>query len=330
MNSAANWFDHRTFKPDQFGSTDELSAAKRAAGLTVSVCIPTRNEAETIGLIVRLLREELVEAAPLIDELTVMDAGSEDATAEIAAAEGATVFVEAEILPEEGPGSGKGEGLWKSLHACTGDIVAWVDADIANFHPRFVTRLLGPLLTDRTIEYTKGFYQRPLRTRSGELQPSGGGRVTELLARPLINAFWPELAGVVQPLSGEFAGRRELLERVPFYSGYGVELGLLVDIFKEAGIDAIAQVDLEQRVHRNQDVASLSRMSFGILQTALSHLAEEGRAVDGSWSTMYTQFAQGDEGWEPATRELTVTKRPPMAKIAEYMQRRDELLHQRR
>jgi glucosyl-3-phosphoglycerate synthase len=336
MDTVANWFDRRTFTHDQFGSAEELVIAKQAAGLTISVCVPTRNEAATIGPIVRLLRQELVENVPLLDELTVMDAGSDDDTGAIAAAEGATVFVERDVLPEEGQGSGKGEGLWKSVHACTGDILAWVDADIANFHPHFVTGLVGPLLADRTIGYTKGFYQRPIRVgANAELHPTEGGRVTELLARPLLNAFWPALAGLVQPLSGEFAGRRELLERIPFYSGYGVELGLLVDIFNEAGIDAIAQVDLERRVHRNQEIAALSRMSFGILQTAMAHLAEEGRVVDGTWATEYTQYLQdihsapGERSWRPATRELTIARRPPLAKVAGYLRRRDELTERR-
>jgi glucosyl-3-phosphoglycerate synthase len=325
MNPVATWFDRRTFQHDRFGSAADLAAAKRAAGLTISVCVPTRNEAATIGPIVRLLREELIEKVSLIDELAVMDAGSEDDTRTIAAAEGAAVFVEGEVLPEEGPGSGKGEGLWKSVHACTGDIIAWVDADIVNFHQRFVTGLVGPLLADRTVGYTKGFYQRPIKVGDGAQHPTEGGRVTELLARPLLNAFWPPLAELVQPLSGEFAGRRELLERIPFYSGYGVELGLLIDILKEAGIDAIAQVDLERRVHRNQGIAALSRMSFGILQTAMSHLAEEGRIGEATWSTLYTQFDGAGDVPRPVTRELTVTKRPPLTKVGGYIRRRREL-----
>jgi glucosyl-3-phosphoglycerate synthase len=325
-DQSSAWYERRTFSRDQFGSAEELLAAKRATGTTVSVCLPTRNEAATIGPIVRLLRRELVERVPVLDELTVMDAGSSDGTAAVAAAEGATVFVEGELLPEEGPGAGKGEGLWKSVHACTGDVLVWVDADIENFDARFVIGLLWPLLTDPAIGYVKAFYHRPLRVGgSDELLPSGGGRVTELLARPLLNAFWPELAGLVQPLSGEFAGRRELLERIPFASGYGVELGLLLDILKEAGVDAIAQVDLERRVHRNQDVAALSRMSFGILQTAIAHLAEEGRVAEGTWPSLYTQFAATADGWRPAISQVPVTRRPPMLKVAEYRRRRDEL-----
>jgi glucosyl-3-phosphoglycerate synthase len=322
MSTLEDWFERRTFTAAQFGPAERLLEAKQAAGLTVSVCLPARNEAETIGPIVRCFRTELVDRVPLIDDLVVMDGGSTDATTQIAADEGAKVFTEAEVLPEEGPGAGKGEGLWKSVSACTGDIIAWVDTDITNIHPRFVTGLLGPLLADPDIGYVKAFYERPLRQPSGELAPSGGGRVTELLARPLLNAFWPELAGLIQPLSGEFAGRRELLERIPFYSGYGVELGMLVDILAEAGPDAIAQVDIERRVHRNQDVSALSRMSFGILQAALAHLADEGRVTEGTWADAYTQFPFAGGARHPETKDLTVTKRPPMIKADAYARRR--------
>jgi glucosyl-3-phosphoglycerate synthase len=238
------------------------------------------------------------------------------------------VVTEAEVLSGEGPGAGKGEGLWKSLHACTGDLLCWVDGDIVNMHPRFVSGLLGPLLTEPSIAYVKGFYERPIRPPGGgELAPTGGGRVTELLARPLLNAFWPPLAGLIQPLSGEFAGRRELLERVPFYSGYGVELGLLVDIMNEAGADVIAQVDLERRVHRNQELPALSRMSFAILQTALMHLAEEGRVDDGAWSTVFVQFdqAQADGAPRPLPRELPIVRRPPIGKVEAYVRHRRAL-----
>jgi glucosyl-3-phosphoglycerate synthase len=321
LHDTQDWFGRRTFHHARFEPAASLLAAKERAGTTISVCLPTLNEAATIGEIVRVLRETLVDRVPLVDELLVMDAASTDATARIAAAEGATVVQEDAVLPEMGPGAGKGEGLWKSLDASCGELICWVDTDIANIHPRFVTGLVGPLLTDPSIAYVKGFYERPLAD-GGELRPTGGGRVTELLARPLLNAFWPALAGLVQPLSGEFAGRRELLERVPFFSGYGVELGLLLDILKTAGVDAVAQVDLDSRVHRNQDLPSLSRMSFGVLQAALAHLADEGRLEDASWATTYTQFARGADGYESNDRQISVTRRPPMATVASYVRRR--------
>ena len=321
LQDTQDWFGRRTFHHARFEPAASLLAAKERAGTTISVCLPALNEAATIGEIVRVLRETLVERVPLVDELVVMDAASTDATARIAAAEGATVVQEGTVLPEMGPGAGKGEGLWKSLDACSGDLICWVDTDIANIHPRFVTGLVGPLLTDPSIGYVKSFYERPLAA-GGELRPTGGGRVTELLARPLLNAFWPALAGLVQPLSGEFAGRRELLERVPFFSGYGVELGLLLDILKAAGVDAIAQVDLDSRVHRNQDLPSLSRMSFGVLQAALTHLADEGRLAAASWATTYTQFARGADGYESSDQQISITMRPPMASVAPYARRR--------
>jgi glucosyl-3-phosphoglycerate synthase len=290
-------------------------------GLTVSVCLPTRDEAATVGGIVRSLRRNLLERSRLIDEIVVMDAGSADDTAAVAQAEGARVFQERDVLPGQGPGSGKGEGLWKSLHACQGDVLCWVDADIRNFHARFVYGLLGPLLLDPEIQYVKAFYERPIRERNA-LRATGGGRVTELLARPVINLLWPELAGIVQPLSGEYAGRRQTLEQVPFFSGYGVELGLLVDIAARFGIDAIAQVDLDRRVHRNQDMQALGRMSFGILQAVLLKLAEEGRSAPGNFATTLVQFSNELYEYRPEPSEIVTSRRPPIVTVDDYRRRR--------
>ncbi len=320
------WFARHTFHHTQFEPVSDLVAAKRRAGVTISVCIPTRNERATIGTTVRVVRQALVEREPLVDELVVMDAGSTDGTGEAAAAEGATVVVETEVLPEEGTVPGKGDALWKSLYVCSGDVLCWVDADIVNFHPRFVTGVVGPLLTHPELGYVKGFYERPIRQSLGDgvqgpLSPTGGGRVTELLARPLLNAFWPQLAGMVQPLAGEFAGRRELLERVPFYSGHGIEFGLLVDIAREAGIEVIAQVDLERRIHRNQDLQALSRMSFGILQAATALLAEDCRFADGPWSTVLAQFVRCEGHSQLELRKINVARRRPMVTVGAYRTR---------
>jgi glucosyl-3-phosphoglycerate synthase len=315
------WFGNRTFHHSQFEPPAKLRAAKERLGLSVSVCLPTRDEAATVGGIVRNLRRNLHERARLVDEIVVMDAGSGDDTVAIARAEGAKVFFEHEVLPGEGPGSGKGEALWKSLHACEGDLICWVDADIRNFHARFVYGLLGPLLLDPDIQYVKAFYDRPIRERNA-LRATGGGRVTELLARPLINLLWPELAGIVQPLSGEYAGRRETLEQVPFFSGYGVELGLLVDIAARFGVDAIAQVDLDRRVHRNQDMQALGRMSFGILQAAFLRLAEEGRSVPGNFATTLVQFSNQLVEYQPEPREIVTSRRPPIVTVDDYRRRR--------
>jgi glucosyl-3-phosphoglycerate synthase len=312
------WFGKRTFHYQQFEPA-KLRAAKERLGLTVSVCLPTRDEAATVGTIVKALRKSL-ERSRLIDEIVVMDAGSVDDTATIALAEGARVFREQDVLPEVGPGSGKGEALWKSLHACRGDVICWIDADIRNFHPRFVHGLLGPLLMDPEVLYVKAFYERPIRERNS-LRSTGGGRVTELVARPLLNLLWPQLAGIVQPLSGEYAGRRVALEQVPFSSGYGVELGLLVDLAERFGMDAIAQVDLERRVHRNQDVQALGRMSFGILQAVFLRLVEEGRAAPGTYGTTLVQFSNQLREYHLEPREIVTTRRPPIVTVDGYLRR---------
>jgi glucosyl-3-phosphoglycerate synthase len=323
------WFGKRTFHYSQFEPVSALRQAKERLGTSVSVCIPARNEAATIGRVVRVLRRALVDRSRLVDEIVVMDGDSSDDTAAIARAEGAVVYSEDDVLPEAGPGRGKGEGMWKSLHVCRGDIICWVDADIQNIHPRFVYGLIGPLLADETIQYVKAFYERPLRDR-GTTHPTGGGRVTELAARPVLNLFWPELAGIVQPLSGEYAGRRELLEQVRFSSGYGVELGLLIDIARHCGVDGIAQVDLEVRVHRNQDMQALSRMSFGILQTALTRLEEEGRMSPDSYSTTLYQFSNGQREYDMQPHQIVTMERPPIASVDGYRRRREAVLAGRR
>ncbi|HEX8135737.1 MAG TPA: glucosyl-3-phosphoglycerate synthase [Actinomycetes bacterium] len=313
------WFGKRTFHHSQFEPA-KLRAAKERLGLTVSVCLPTRDEAATVGTIVKSLRKSLLERSRLIDEIVVMDAGSVDDTVTIALAEGARVFREQDVLPEVGPGSGKGEALWKSLHACRGDLLCWIDADIRNFQPRFVHGLLGPLLMDPEVLLVKAFYERPIRERNA-LRSTGGGRVTELVARPLLNLLWPQLAGVVQPLAGEYAGRRVALEQVPFSSGYGVELGLLVDLAERFGLDAIAQVDLERRVHRNQDVQALGRMSFGILQAVFQRLVEEGRAAPGTYGTTLVQFSNQLREYHMEPREIVTTRRPPIVTVDGYLRR---------
>src|SRR6266540_2968519 len=278
------WFGKRTFHYSQFEPITALRDAKERLGTSISVCIPARNEEATIGRVVRVLRRALVDRSSLVDEIVVMDGGSSDDTAAIARAEGATVHSEDDVLREAGPGRGKGEGMWKSLYACHGDIICWVDADIQNIHPRFVYGLIGPLLADETIQYVKAFYERPLRDRK-VTHPSGGGRVSEVL------------------------------EQVRFSSGYGVELGLLVDIAKRCGLDGIAQVDLEVRVHRNQDVQALSRMSFGILQTALTRLREEGRMSRDSFSTTLYQFTNGLRDYDMQPHQIVSVERPPIATV---------------
>lgn len=256
----------------------DLVAAKRATGSRVSVVLPARDEEATVGTVAATFVRELGHRHGLVDEVVVVDADSTDRTAEVARAAGARVVSQRQVLPEAGHELGKGEALWKGLAATDGDLVVFVDADIVDVDTRFVTGLLGPLLTDPAIDYVKATYDRPLDV-GGQLRPTGGGRVTELLARPLLDAFWPELAWLAQPLSGEYAGRRGLLESLPFVRGYGVEVALLVDIVAAHGAEVIAQVDLGRRVHVHQELPALGRMAAEILHVTLDRLSRQGRLV---------------------------------------------------
>jgi nucleotide-binding universal stress UspA family protein/glycosyltransferase involved in cell wall biosynthesis len=270
------WFAENTFHRQEFEELGKLVELKKKQGVTISLGLPALNEAETVGNIIRSIKKKLFKEVPLLDEIVLIDSGSTDDTVRIARELGIPVFFHQEILPDQGTYCGKGEALWKSLHVLRGDIVAWVDTDIKNFNPGFVYGLLGPLLRKPEIQYVKGFYRRPLKYR-GKLLSEGGGRVTELTVRPLFNLFYPELSGMIQPLAGEYAGRRSALERIPFFTGYGVETGLLIDLFNEFGLRAIAQVDLEERIHRNQTLAALTQMSFAILQVVMQRLQEKNR-----------------------------------------------------
>ncbi|SNR45995.1 glucosyl-3-phosphoglycerate synthase [Blastococcus mobilis] len=299
------WLHDRTY-PGNRWEPRALLRAKHQQGTTVSVVLPALDEERTVGAIVTSIRRTLVEACPLVDELVVMDSGSCDRTAAVAGDAGARVVHVDTVLPEHGGVPGKGEALWKSLHVTSGDLLVFVDADLVAFDPRFVVGLLGPLLTDPAVGYVKGLYDRPLTTTEG-LVPSGGGRVTELLARPLLNAFWPELSGFVQPLSGEYAGRRELLESVPFASGYGVEFGLLVDLARVAGVSALAQADLGTRQHSHQSDAALGRMAGQILQTAMAR-----RPGGGAPSPELVQFLRTEDGVEAVSWDVGTRDRPPM------------------
>jgi glucosyl-3-phosphoglycerate synthase len=271
-------------------------------GRRVSVVIPARDEEATIGTVVSVIRRCLVEEAPVVDELVVVDDGSTDATAAVATAAGATVVAAAEILPEYGTEGGKGQAMWRGLHATTGDVVAFCDADIRGFGPHFVLGVVGPLLEEPGAGFVKAFYRRPYEGRAGE-----GGRVTELAARPLVAMLFPHLAGIVQPLAGECAGHRDVLESVPFVGGYGVDLGLLIDISARYGPDAIAQCDLGERVHRNRPLAELSPQALAIWQVGL---ARAGLADPGVATTLE----------RPGAERLVVslTERPPLATIPSH------------
>lgn len=304
----------------------QLLSAKRAAGTTVSVVLPALNEEATVGEIVEVIRRDLIEGlpVPLVDDLVVIDSGSTDRTAEVAAKAGARVVHRDEVLPRIPAVPGKGEVLWRSLLVTTGDIVCFVDADLRDFSASFVSGIVGPLLTDPDVRFVKAMYDRPLGAEFSDpaalasARANGqGGRVTELVARPLLNLHWPQLAGFVQPLGGEYAVRRELLERLPFPVGYGVELGLLVDALHTAGLDALAQVDVGVRLHRHQDGQALGRMAAAIYRTAQVRLSR-GHLV----RPELTQFERGPEGFAPHTYAVDTEERPPMRDIEEYAHRR--------
>ncbi|EKX60696.1 glucosyl-3-phosphoglycerate synthase [Streptomyces ipomoeae] len=298
-----------------------IMAAKRATGRTVSVVLPALNEEETVGEIVAIIRDDLMRQVPLVDEIVVVDSGSTDRTSEVAAAAGATVVHRDAILPRIPAVPGKGEVLWRSLLVTTGDIVCFIDADLKEFSSDFVSGIVGPLLTDPDVDLVKAMYDRPLTVSdgraSGTTTAGQGGRVTELMARPLLNMHWPQLAGFVQPLGGEYAARRSLLEQLPFPVGYGVELGMLVDALHLVGLDALAQVDVGVRKHRHQDGQALGRMSAAIYRTAQLRLAR-GHLI----RPVLTQFERGEEGFEPRTYSVDMEERPPMVEIAEYVERK--------
>jgi glucosyl-3-phosphoglycerate synthase len=305
-------FDARTHHHRAFAAAD-LAVRKRELGATVSVVLPARDEEATVGTVAGTFVRELGERVGLVDEVVVVDAGSTDRTAEVARAAGARVVGQSQVLPDAGPGTGKGEALWKGLAATDGDLVVFVDADIVDVDPRFVVGLLGPLLTHPHVQYVKATYDRPLDL-GGQLRPTGGGRVTELMARPLLDAFWPELAWLAQPLSGEYAGRRALLESVPFVRGYGVEAALLVDILAAHGPDVFAQVDLGRRVHVHQDLTALGRMSAEILHVLIDRLARQGRLVltDPLAATLL-QPTRGDHGeLRLSAHEVAPSERPAL------------------
>jgi glucosyl-3-phosphoglycerate synthase len=243
-------------------SYDAPGLAERKGDEIVSVCLPARNEEPTVGAIVAAIREQLVDRLALVDEVLVVDDHSTDGTAVAARSAGARVVQAADVLPAYGEGHGKGEALWKSLHVAQGDVIVWCDSDIVDFDPRFVVGLLGPLLTETDVGFVKGLYERPA-------PGDRGGRVTELVARPLLSLLFPHLAGVVQPLAGEYAGRRRLLERLPFVEGYGVDIGLLIDVAARFGSQCVAQVDLGSRVHRNRTLDELSPQALAIIQIVL-------------------------------------------------------------
>lgn len=306
---AADWFARRTFSAADYDVAG-LAAVKATTNTCVSVVLPSRDEAPTIT---RVIEACLQLQGVLVDEVIVIDGDSTDGTRQLAADAGAVVYDRHALLPHAGPAMGKGDALWRSLSVARGDLVVFCDSDIRNPAPDFITGLLGPLLADPDVELVKAFYDRPMQV--GEFtEATGGGRVTELMARPLLNMFWPELAGLIQPLSGEYAARRTLLEELPFFTGYGVEIGLLVDTLNARGAYAIGQVDLTERVHRNQPVDALSRMAFGILQVAARRLSDDGRLRGGllDLAQQYVQFERHEGQVQAAVEVLRTVERPAL------------------
>jgi glucosyl-3-phosphoglycerate synthase len=312
------WFAENTFHAHEFKNIKRLVEMKERQGLSISLGLPALDEEKTIGKVIKTVRTTFMQRYPLLDEIVVIDSNSTDRTVAIAQDLGVPVYRHSEILPQHGSFVGKGEALWKSLYVLKGDLIAWIDTDIINIHPRFVYGILGPLVKEPRLMYVKGFYQRPLRL-NGKTEARGGGRVTELMARPLFNLFYPELSGLVQPLAGEYAGRRKALERVPFFTGYGVETGLLIDLLNRFGLRAIGQVDLEERVHRNQSLFALSKMAYAILQVVMqrvgfSHHVELLNALNASMKLIH----YSEEEFRLQVAEIRDRERPPMISISDY------------
>jgi glucosyl-3-phosphoglycerate synthase len=271
----------------------------------VSVCLPARDEAKTIGRILSALIP--LKRQGLVDQLVVVD-NSTDGTGEIAAELGAEVYDQEELLPELGPVLGKGDAMWRALHVLSGELICFLDADSEEFGAHFACGLIGPLLTDARTSFVKGYYRRPFRV--GETTyPEGGGRVTELTARPLLKLFYPELASVRQPLAGEIAARRELLEQLPFVTGYGVDIALLLDAYREVGLDRLAQVDLEVRQNAHQPLRELGPMAHAVLQAVAARLEREGRLV-GPLPVGFTGPVEGPFD-VPLTMARPLVERPP-------------------
>jgi glucosyl-3-phosphoglycerate synthase len=305
-HDVAGWLARRSYRADDF-PLERLLAAKRAGGVsavTISVVLPAREVADTIGPILERLAP--LRDAGLLDELVVVDAASADGTADVARSAGASVVQESAVLAEHGPARGKGDAMWRALAATSGDVVLFLDADTEDFDASFALGLLGPLLTDDEVAFVKGSFRRPLRV-GGEIVPDGGGRVTELTARPLLNLHVPQLAGFAQPLAGECAARRALLEQLPFPVGYGVETGLLIDALRHAGLDALAQVDLGSRQNRHQPLHALGAMAYAVTVAVERRVHAAGAPVRGT-------LVRPRDGRLEAT-DVAVDERPPLRSL---------------
>lgn len=312
------WLKENTFHHSDFADIDELISLKKKNNLSISLALPSKNVEQTLEPILFNVITYLQEQHPLLDEIVLIDAHSTDKTVEIAKEQGVKVYFEEEILPQAGVQWGKGEALWKSLAVTKGDIVAWIDTDIRNIDPRFVYGIVGPLLKNESLQYIKAYYRRPIRL--GEtLKKTGGGRVTELVVRPIFNLFYPDLSAFAQPLSGEYAGRRSLLESLPFYTGYAVETALLIEIWRRFGLDVMAQVDLEERIHENQSTLALGKMSFEILQAIFELLQEDGKITLGTDIKNVLKVVTCTNGeCQLDSSDIKIVKRAPMIEVPDY------------
>jgi len=317
-----SWMKSNTFHYSEFSDLNRLVEEKRKKNLKISLCLPTLNEEKTIAKEIIIMKSELMTRYPLLDEIVIVDSGSTDKTREIAGSYGADVYEAEDILPNLEKFKGKGENLWKALYITKGDIIVYLDADIKNIHHRFVYALVGPLLLFDNIKYAKAFYDRPISIGKSKIRPTGGGRVTELVIRPLFSLFFPELTQILQPLSGEYAGFREVFEEIPFPIGYGVETSMILDIYDKWGLDVFAQVDLDRRIHRNQDTRALGKMAFAILLTFINRKRKLGMVdyKDDIFREMIQYNLVKDE-YEPDIFKIEGHERPPIIEIPEYREK---------
>lgn len=326
---AAEWFERRSFKHEKFSDLSELGRLKRESGQTVSLVLPSRNVADTVGGIldaVRALNEEMPGGIQLVDQTLVVDADSEDGTAEVALGKGAEVFSENELLSTYGGAHGKGDAMWRSLSVATGDIVMFADADTRDFKPQFLYGTLGPMFAAPGVRFVKGAFRRPFKSNEA-VEQDGGGRVTELTTKPLFNLFYPELTGFVQPLAGEFAADKELFASIPFLTGYAVETGIMIDVLKKVGLGAMAQVDLGTRQNRHQPLFDLGRMSYSVLRAVARRLRQDGRLQqvrDPGLPDSLFQFSEylhavaTPEGLELREHVEELVERPPLAEVMSF------------
>lgn len=319
---AENWLDTNTFHHSEFSSIDRLVKAKKKKEVVISLCLPTLNEEKTIAKEIVIMKSELMDRHPLLDEIIVIDSGSSDKTREVATHYGAQVHLSSDILPDLESFKGKGENLWKALYVSKGDIIVYLDTDIKNIHHRFAYGLLGPLLLDEKIRFSKAFYDRPLSDETKGIRPTGGGRVTELVIRPLFSLFFPDLTQIIQPLSGEYAGYRDLFEALAFPIGYSIETSMIIDIYKNWGLEVMAQVDLDRRVHRNQTTRSLGKMAFALMQRFLTRISDYNMIqLKDELNDRMIQFENRAQEYQQDISKFDMQERPPIITIPQYRER---------